>query len=220
MRTQHGNFLPGVIVGFLLGVAIALAVALFVTRSPVPFVNKVPTHTAEQDAAEEARNRNWDPNAPIQGRNPARPHPPETAAAPVPGEPAASRSETAPAGTPAPERAASAAERNAERVAGNNSVERDPAAILADKPASASAADANLIYFVQTGAFARAEEAEQQRARLAMLGLTARVTEREQTGRTVYRVRLGPFNAREEAEATRERIAGNGLEAALVRVQR
>jgi cell division protein FtsN len=75
-------------------------------------------------------------------------------------------------------------------------------------------------YFVQAGAYARPEDAEQQRARLAMLGLQARLTEREQGGRTVYRVRVGPFDRKEEADATKERLGGAGVDAALVRVQK
>jgi cell division protein FtsN len=70
------------------------------------------------------------------------------------------------------------------------------------------------------GAYSRAEDAEQQRARLAMLGFAARVSEREQAGRTVYRVRLGPFERKDEADATQERLKGNAVESALVRVER
>jgi cell division protein FtsN len=75
-------------------------------------------------------------------------------------------------------------------------------------------------YFVQAGAYARSEEAEQQRAKLAMLGYTARITEREQSGRTMYRVRLGPFEKKDAAEGAQAQLAGSGVEAALVRVQR
>jgi cell division protein FtsN len=64
------------------------------------------------------------------------------------------------------------------------------------------------------------EEAEQQRARLAMLGFSARVTERDQGGRTMYRVRVGPFDHKEEADSARERLNGSGMESSLVRVQR
>jgi cell division protein FtsN len=73
---------------------------------------------------------------------------------------------------------------------------------------------------VQAGAFARVEDAEQQRARLAMLGFTARITEREQAGRTVYRVRVGPFEKKDEADAAHNRLQGSGFQAALVRVER
>ena len=53
-----------------------------------------------------------------------------------------------------------------------------------------------------------------------MLGFEARVTEREQAGRTVYRVRVGPFNQREQADRTKERLESASIEAALVRVQK
>ena len=75
-------------------------------------------------------------------------------------------------------------------------------------------------YFVQVGAYARPEDAEQQRARVGLMGMSAKVTEREQSGRTVYRVRLGPFERKDDADAAQERLAGNGVEAALVRVER
>ena len=76
------------------------------------------------------------------------------------------------------------------------------------------------MYFVQAGAYSRAEDAEQQRAKLAMLGMDARVTEREQSGRTVFRVRVGPFEHRDEAESAQGRLTEAAVEANLVRVER
>ena len=101
---------------------------------------------------------------------------------------------------------------------------RDAAAILAgqapdDAKATAPAADP-FIYFVQVGAYSKAEDAEQQRARLALAGLRATVTEREQNGRTVHRVRLGPFDKRDEAEAQTDRAKAIDPDASLVRVDR
>lgn len=70
--SQRGGFVLGLIVGLLLGLGLALGVALYVTKVPIPFVNKVPQRTAEQDAEEAARNRNWDPNAALGGRGSAK----------------------------------------------------------------------------------------------------------------------------------------------------
>jgi cell division protein FtsN len=53
-----------------------------------------------------------------------------------------------------------------------------------------------------------------------MQGLTARISEREQAGRTVYRVRVGPFERRAEADAVQQRLKGDGVDGQLVRVQR
>jgi cell division protein FtsN len=75
-------------------------------------------------------------------------------------------------------------------------------------------------YFVQAGAYSRSEDAEQQRAKLAMLGMESRLSEREQAGKMVYRVRVGPFQRREDAETTKERLSGAGVDAALVAVQK
>lgn len=205
---QRGGFLVGLIVGLVVGLAVALGVALYVTKVPIPFVNKVPQRTPEQDAAELERNRNWDPNAPLYGKNPARPastpdatgSPPATATAPT--APAPSRPATTTATAPA---TAPSAPKST----------RDPAAILGDKPGADP-----FNYFVQAGAYNRQEEAEQQRARLGMLGFTAKITEREQSGRTVYRVRVGPFDKRDDADVTKDRLASNGVESALVRVQK
>src|SRR5206468_7811566 len=82
MKTQRGGFVLGMIVGLLIGLALALGVALYVTKTPVPFVNKVPQRSAEQDAAEAERNKSWDPNAPLAGKPASRPA--GTAPAPMP----------------------------------------------------------------------------------------------------------------------------------------
>jgi cell division protein FtsN len=76
------------------------------------------------------------------------------------------------------------------------------------------------MYFVQAGAYRTTDDAESQRAKLSLMGVEARVTEREQAGRTVYRVRAGPFNRKDEADRLKERLDSGGLESNLVRVQR
>jgi cell division protein FtsN len=73
---------------------------------------------------------------------------------------------------------------------------------------------------VQAGAYSRSEDAEQQRAKLAMLGVESRLTEREQGGKMVYRVRVGPFERREDAENAKERLGDSGVDSALVAVQK
>jgi cell division protein FtsN len=213
MTSQRGGFAIGLIVGLLVGLGLALGVALYVTKVPVPFVNKVPQRTAEQDAAEAERNKNWDPNAPLAGKAPVmRPSAPASAPAAIPPGIA-----TAPPAVVTGKAAASAPVSK-----------RDPAAILSGQMPTGPAVVGKstkpgadpFSYFVQVGAFSRADDAEQQRARVSLMGMTAKVSEREQSGRTVYRVRLGPFDRKEDADAAQEKLAGNGVEAALVRVER
>ena len=88
------------------------------------------------------------------------------------------------------------------------------------KARSSSATVEPFSYFVQVGAFRTPEDAESQRAKLSLGGVEAKVTEREQAGRTVFRVRVGPFDKKEEADKAKEKLEAAGLETALVRVQR
>jgi cell division protein FtsN len=87
-------------------------------------------------------------------------------------------------------------------------------------PATSAAAGDPFNYFVQAGAFRTPEDAEQQRIKLSLMGLPARVSEREQSGRIVYRVRLGPFDKKDDADKVKVRLDTGGLEATLVRVQK
>lgn len=70
---QQGGTLLGLILGGLVGLGVALAVAVYITKMPVPFNTKSLSGSAESDAAETMKNKDWDPNATLAGKNPARP---------------------------------------------------------------------------------------------------------------------------------------------------
>lgn len=224
MNKQRGGTLLGVIIGALLGLGAALAVAVYVTKVPVPFLNKGQPRSAESDAQEAKKNKDWDPNAALAGKSPPRP-------APVASSPAATDAATgAPVGAASAAKAAAVAAVPATpavpaKPAGSNdplgdlAKARSEAKADSPPPASASGVDP-FSYFIQVGAFRTPEDAEQQRAKLSLMGFQAKVTEREQYGRTVYRVRLGPFDKKDEADKTKEKLDGNAVETALVRVQR
>ncbi len=236
-RRQRGGTFLGIILGVVAGLAVALGVAIYVAKVPMPFVNKTTSRTSGQDAAEAEKNRDWDPNAPLRNRNGARPGgatsgtvapAPEPAPIPAPAEvarraqrPADTRpadtkaadvKPPAVAGRPAPPRATSA------DPLGDLATARANAAPAPAAPA-APAADP-FTYFVQAGAFRTQEDADAQRARLQLMGVDARVTEREQAGRTVYRVRVGPFQNKDAADRVKDRLDGSGFDSALVRVQK
>jgi cell division protein FtsN len=211
-QRQHarGGTLIGFVLGLLLGVGGALAVAVYVTKVPVPFVDRGITRKAEQDVQEAERNKGWNPNAGMGFKHelPAPPAQPADAAAPAqpaaapPAEPDALGELLKDKAAVAPEGTSSAA-----------------ATVTAPAAAPAAATNDKLIFFVQAGAFRSADEAEAQRARLALLGVSAQVTEREQAGKPIFRVRLGPFKEQDKAESTLSLLKGGGVEAALVRVQ-
>lgn len=203
MKHQHGGTLLGFIIGVVVGLAAALAVAVYVTKVPVPFMNKGQSRSAEQDAAEAKKNKDWDPNAPLYGKNPAK------AAQPVtPADPAASKSVAKDDPKPADKKAET-----------KPAVSADPLGDLAK--AKAAAADGEpFVYYVQVGAFRTPEDAETHRAKLSLSGIESKVSEREQSGRMVYRVRVGPFEKKDEGDRAKEKLDKAGLDTALVRVQR
>jgi cell division protein FtsN len=257
MNKQRGGTILGLMIGVVLGLAAALAVAVFVTKTPSPFNNKMQTHGADADATESKKNKDWDPNAVLAGKNPAKPTPPalpgaaptnpvgtpDTAVVAPAVAPPKATANTAPAMPPEKsEKATKAAASPVVAGALSASVATDAAATAAavkpspkpttpadplgdlmkskaeTKPASAGAEP--FMYFVQAGAFRTPEDAEAQRARLSLQGIDAKVTEREQAGRTVYRVRSGPFNKEDDADRMKDKISATGADAALVRVQR
>lgn len=207
-KQQRGGTVVGFILGVIVGLGGALAVAVYVTKVPVPFLNKNGTRAPDQDAAEAKRNKDWDPNAPLYGKNPARP----VTLAP----------EAAPAATPEAPTAAAPAPRAAPGNPEALPPSADPLGDLARAKAKAAPAAGvdPFEYFVQAGAFRTQQDADAQRAKLAMLGWEARVSERETNGRVVFRVRIGPFSKRDDAESLKDKLDGAGVESALVRVQR
>ena len=212
MNKQRGGTLLGLIIGALVGLGAALAVAVYITKVPMPFMNKTQSRNPDSDAAEARKNKDWNPNAPLAGKNPAKPPmasgevtaAPDAALGPLivpdpivkPPKAVGSAAVVKPAKPPA-----------------------DPLGDLAKARSESSGADP-FNYFIQAGAFRTPEDAEQQRARLLLLGMQAKVTEREQAGRTVYRVRIGPFDKKDDADRMKERLDNNSVETALVRVQR
>ena len=73
---------------------------------------------------------------------------------------------------------------------------------------------------MQTGAYSSVEDAEGQRAKLALGGYDPKISERDQAGKMVYRVRLGPFDSKTDAEQTQAKLKATKFESALIRVQR
>jgi cell division protein FtsN len=207
-HSQRGNVLVGIIIGVVLGLAAALAVAVYVTKVPIPFLNKGQSRTPEQDAAEIRKNKDWDPNAPLYGKNPARPLAPVPSAV-APAAPTATIPAPAVLGRPAASADAAAKTKPSHDALGDLASAR-----------SAAAPSDPFIYFVQAGAFRTAEDAEAQRAKLSLMGIESKVSEREQSGRDVFRVRVGPFDRKEEADRQKEKLEASGVETALVRVQR
>ncbi len=212
-RAVRGGTLLGFMIGLLAGMTIAVVAAVFITRSPVPFVNKTGRpgeRLVEPNSPAEAP----DPNKPLYSKN----RPAIQAEAPPP--------------APTEERLSIL-----ERLFGRSPSQPEPVApaeppvvkagpLPSDSPAADSkpAADARApdaadrsSYLLQAGAFRSQEDANGMRAKLALLGFEAKVLNAEVNGQTVYRVRVGPYAQLDDMNKARARLAENGVEVSVVR---
>lgn len=208
LKKQGGGTFLGFIIGLVLGLGVALAVAIYVTKVPTPFSNKNQPRTSEQDVQETEKNKNWNPNSVLQPKAPAETPAPPDASAPAASPQLSEKPSDKPSAPPRPAVTADPLGDLAKAKSGLNS------------PAAPADTSDPFDYVVQVGAYRTSADADAQKAKLALLGLDAKVSERDQAGRVVYRVRLGPFNDKNAAERIRTQLESNGIDNTLVRVQR
>lgn len=226
-HSQRGGAATGFIIGLVIGLAVALAVAIYVTKVPTPFTNKNQPRSAEQDAAETHKNKDWNPNGALQSKPAAG-----SAEAPEAVKEAAKEEVKEPAKEAGKSQTAKDLNKEATKEPAKEAAKPEPKpAVTADplgdlvksktvQATPAPSASDPFTYFVQAGAFRSQAEADAQRAKLTMMGMDAKISEREQAGRQVYRVRLGPYDDKEVAERAKSKLDAGGIETALVRVQR
>lgn len=78
---------------------------------------------------------------------------------------------------------------------------------------------ASALYYLQAGAFSNAGEADQMKARLALLGFEARVeVSGDQDKAPLSRVQIGPYKALDELNSARARLTQSGIETILVKM--
>ncbi|CAK7060548.1 Cell division protein FtsN [Saezia sanguinis] len=210
MIQQRGLSLIGFILGLVLGLIIAAGVAFYITKTPVPFADRYSQQEPLQVPSD------WNPNRSLQPQGgPAAPEQqtppplPETATTPT------DSVIPAPATTDDP---VAIAALGGAMPSGNERVAPSTTVAPEGRP-NTPPPEANMQFYVQAGAFASPTEAEQQRARLALLGNQAVISQVTAAGRTIHRVRLGPYSTREAASIAQRNLASNNIDAAIVLVQ-
>ncbi len=85
-----------------------------------------------------------------------------------------------------------------------------------DPPPTATPAGGEAM-FLQVGSFRSAQDAEQMKARLALMGNQASIQTVTVDTVTWHRVRIGPVNGARQADALRQQLQSNGLDVMVVR---
>lgn len=227
VRRQRGNTLIGIIIGLVIGLGIAVVVALAITKGATPFTDKGSKGGRQADTAGQVA----DPNKPMYGnKDTARDAVRNSAKEPAPAAPPPDALEQAlssmkptppvpaPATSAAPSVRAPVVEKS--RPAPAEPVVEQPPAAAPAAAARADAGDDKFIYYLQVGAFREVADAESARAKLALLGFEAAVSDRATDNGVLHRVRMGPYNQVDAMNRARAKLSENGVDVAVVRNQK
>ncbi|HEX2648711.1 MAG TPA: SPOR domain-containing protein [Burkholderiales bacterium] len=193
-RRARGSFIVGLAIGLLLGLAIALGVALFLSKTPIPFMGKG-TKAAATKESEPAK---------VAGM-------PQGGAAPGP---SASLPPTAVKGADKPKY-------DFYKILPGNEEPVSERELKEAARAAKGQPDAGKdVYFIQAGSFQNPADADNQKAKIAILGFESSVepTSLPDKG-TWYRVRLGPYTSLEDLNKVRRTLSQNGIDASLVKMK-
>lgn len=197
LARQHGNTLTGIIIGLIIGLGIAVVVALAITKGASPFTDK---SGKQPHGAETAPGVAADPNKPLYGnRDAAREANKEIMAKAKPADDPLGAAIAGMGAAPAP---------------------AAPAAAAAAAPAATAAGGGDVIYWLQAGAFRETADAESARAKLALLGFEASISDRTSDGGTLHRVRIGPFSQADAMNKARAKLSEAGVDVAIVKNQK
>lgn len=217
-KHQQGNTLTGIVIGLIVGLVIAVAVALAITKGATPFTDK---NGKAGKMTEPTAGQAADPNKPLYGNKEAaraankqiteKPK----AATPAEADPLGAAianmkekaaPEPAPAPKPAPTQVAAApVQGTAQNVTPSSAAEP---------------AEDKITYYLQAGAFREVGDAENTRAKLALLGFEAVISERANDSGVLHRVRIGPFGQVESMNKARAKLVDAGIDVAIVRNQK
>ena len=175
-RKSGGSTLLGIFIGLILGLCIAVGVAWYMTKTPIPFLTKA--------------------------------NPPETAVA-EPGKTIVKPDEKTTQQVEKPRFEFYKILPGAE----------EPVTEQQIKQAAKSGAPAEN-FLLQVGSFQNPADADNLKARLALLGVEAGVEPIDLPEKgTWYRVRVGPYTKVDELNRMRQTLAQNGIEATLVKIK-
>ena len=211
-RRQQGNTLIGLIIGLVIGLVIAVIVALAITKGGTPFTDKM---GKTGKTSEPSGGQVTDPNQPMYGKVVKPP------VAEIP-QPPQQQQQTPPSQDPLQQLLANLQPDPTPPATPAKPLSK-PTATSAKPDAAATgltATDDKFVYYLQAGAFRNMEEAENTRARLALMGFEAAVTDRNTDNGVLHRVRLGPFGGLDAMNRVRAKMTENGVDVAVVRNQK
>ena len=194
-KKSGGGTLIGMFIGLVLGVGLAAGVVWYLNKSPLPFVDKAPPRAEPNGKAAQPAAQPGQPLA-------------------LPGKP----------GDPVPEKRF----QFYDILPGKADAVPDKAPKPDAKPAEAKkeekkddkkeeSKESKTPLFLQAGSFSTAQDADNQKAKLAFMGMEAVVQQVMIQDKTFYRVRVGPYTRIDDLNKVRAELAKSGIEAQLAK---
>lgn len=211
----RGGTLIGIVIGLVLGLLIAVGVAVFLQKGTKPFADKTGRERPPVVKGD-GKSASNDPNAPLYGKDARVAEPKKDGKDDdrfsfykiLPGEEKAGADKGA-------DKAGDAKKDAPKDAKGTEVAKADPTA-----PKDAPSPTGKEQYYLQVGAFGSAGDADNQKAKLALMGFEAKVEASEVEGKgTLHRVRIGPYARLDDINRVRSTLAQNGVDASLVRLK-
>jgi cell division protein FtsN len=196
---QRGSTVTGVIIGLLLGLGIALGVAFFVNKQKSPYVDRMnhPVEGVEKPASAKLED----------------PKPVDHTAKPGTG-----------AGTDKPRfdyhQILSDGKEAAPKIDKNQKLIVNPTPPAAQSIEKTVVEEPGTKYYLQVGAFNSETDADNLKARIALIGLQAEVKAATlQDKGVMHRVRLGPYKTHDDMSRARDGLTQNGLPSSVITIK-
>jgi cell division protein FtsN len=197
-KKSGGGTLIGMFIGLVLGVGAAAGVVLYLNKAPLPFNKQVMTPTEPTPAA------NGQPAQPLA----------------LPGKP----------GDAVPEKrfqfydilpgkSDGVPDKAGKPEAKKEEPKKDEAKKEEKKeePKKEEVKESKTPLFLQAGSFSTAQDADNQKAKLAFMGVEAVIQQVMIQDKTLYRVRVGPYSKIDELNKVRADLAKSGIDAQLAK---
>lgn len=222
-KNGGSSLITGLLLGLFVGIAIAVVVALFINRSGSPFKNDKTTPADAVGSAPETAVAPPEVLHPGNGK--------ELANAPAPVADTANVAASKPAPATASEERFDFYKMLPE-LNDRPAVEAKPAPVKASAPKESAVktaapkpattaepkAEAMKPAWLQVGAFKDEGDADNLKAKLALLGVESRILTSDVPDKGIWhRVRVGPFNSAAEIDTVRKQLKTNGIDSAIIK---
>ena len=205
-KKSGGGTLVGMFIGLVLGVGVAAGVVWYMNKSPLPFNKQV--QAPAKNEVQAAASANGKAAPPAAAQQPI----------PLPGKP----------GDPVPEKrfqfydilqgkadAVPDKVQKADAPKKDEAKKEEPKKEEGKETKKEEVKESKTPLFLQAGSFSTAQDADNQKAKLAFMGIESVVQQVMIQDKTLYRVRVGPYTKIDELNKVRADLAKSGVEAQL-----